>query len=118
MITPLRQQRHQDLQLAGLSEHTHEAYLRAVRQLATHFRLPPDQLTEEQLRQYLLYLKNDKQFAPSSLTIAACGITAGGLGESQPAGIGPSGPGPHSGACRGILRLTWNPAPSRRYGPP
>jgi integrase/recombinase XerD len=74
MITPLRQQMHQDLQLAGLSERTQEAYLRAVRQLAAHFRQAPDQLTENQLRQYLLSLKNDKQFAPSSLIVAACGI--------------------------------------------
>jgi integrase/recombinase XerD len=74
MITPLRQQMHQDLQLAGLSERTQEAYLRAVRQLAAHFRQAPDQLTEKQLREYLLYLKNDKLFAPSSLIVAACGI--------------------------------------------
>ena len=74
MITPLRQQMQQDLQLAGLSERTQEAYLRAVRQLAAHFRQAPDQLTENQLREYLLYLKNDKQFAPSSLIVAACGI--------------------------------------------
>jgi site-specific recombinase XerD len=74
MITPLRQQMHQDLQLAGLSQRTQEAYLRAVRQLAAHFRQAPDQLAEKQLREYLLYLKNDKQFAPSSLIIAACGI--------------------------------------------
>jgi integrase/recombinase XerD len=74
MITPLRQQMHQDLQLAGLSERTQEAYLRAVRQLAAHFRQAPDQLTETQLREYLLYLKNDKLFAPSSLIVAACGI--------------------------------------------
>jgi site-specific recombinase XerD len=74
MITPLRQQMHQDLQLAGLSERTQEAYLRAVRQLADHFHKAPDRLSEEQLRQYLLYLKNDKQFAPSSLIVAASGI--------------------------------------------
>ena len=74
MITPLRQRMQQDLQLAGLSERTQEAYLRAVRQLAAHFRQAPDQLTENQLREYLLYLKNDKQFAPSSLIVAACGI--------------------------------------------
>jgi integrase/recombinase XerD len=74
MITPLRQQMHQDLQLAGLSPRTQEAYLRAVRQLADHFRQPPDRLTETQLRDYLLFLKNEKQFAPASLQIAACGI--------------------------------------------
>jgi integrase/recombinase XerD len=74
MITPLRQRMQQDLQLAGLSERTQEAYLRAVRQLADHFHKAPDRLSEAQLRQYLLYLKNDKQFAPSSLIVAASGI--------------------------------------------
>lgn len=72
--TPLRERMRQDLQLAGLSARTQEAYLRAVRQFATHFSLPPDQLTEAQLRDYFLYLKNDKQLAPASLNIAFHGI--------------------------------------------
>jgi integrase/recombinase XerD len=72
--TPLRERMRQDLQLAGLSERTQEAYLRAVRQLATHFGKPPGRLTESELREYFLFLKNDKQFAPSSLRIAFYGI--------------------------------------------
>jgi len=64
----------QDLQLAGLAERTQDAYLRAVRQLAEHFRTPPDRLTEPQLRQYFLHLKNDRHFAPASLGIAYAGI--------------------------------------------
>jgi len=72
--TALRTRMQQDLQLAGLGERTQEAYLRAVRQLAAHFRRPPDQLTEEQLREYFLFLKNDKQFASPSLKIAFYGI--------------------------------------------
>jgi integrase/recombinase XerD len=72
--TELRRRMHQDLQLAGLSERTQEAYLRAVRQLAAHFKLPPDQITEPQLREYFLFLKNDKRFASASLKIAFCGI--------------------------------------------
>jgi hypothetical protein len=37
-MTPMpRQRMHQHLQLAGLSERTQEAYLRAVRQLAAHY---------------------------------------------------------------------------------
>jgi hypothetical protein len=48
--TPLRERMRQELQLAGLSERTQEAYLRAVRQLATHFGKPPDQVTEPELR--------------------------------------------------------------------
>ena len=74
MTTTLRQRMHQDLQLAGLSERTQEAYLRAVRQLADHFHTPPDRLTEQQVRDYLLHLKNDRKFASASLIVACCGI--------------------------------------------
>ena len=74
MTTALRQRMHQDLQLAGLSERTQEAYLRAVRQLADHFHTRPDRLSEQQVRDYLLHLKNDRNFASASLIIACCGI--------------------------------------------
>jgi integrase/recombinase XerD len=72
--TALRQRMLQDLQLAGLSERTQEAYLRAVRQLADHFHTPPDRLGEPQVREYFLHLKNDRKFAPASLVIAYSGI--------------------------------------------
>jgi integrase/recombinase XerD len=74
MTTSLRQRMHQDLQLAGLSERTQEAYLRAVRQLADHFHTPPDRLSEQQVRDYFLHLKNDRNFASASLGIAYSGI--------------------------------------------
>jgi integrase/recombinase XerD len=72
--TALRQRMLQDLQLAGLSARTQESYLRAVRQLADHFHTPPDRLSEQQARDYLLHLKNDRKFASSSLAIAYSGI--------------------------------------------
>jgi integrase/recombinase XerD len=74
MATALRQRMLQDLQLAGLSERTQEAYLRSVRQLADHFHTPPDRLSETQLRDYFLHLKNDRKFASGSLVIAYSGI--------------------------------------------
>jgi site-specific recombinase XerD len=64
----------QDLQLAGLSQRTQEAYLRAVRQLSDHYHTPPDRLSEQQVRDYFLHLKNDRQFASASLGIAYSGI--------------------------------------------
>lgn len=73
-MSTLRTQMIHDLQLGGLSERTQEAYVRAVRQLADYFHAPPDQLSEAQLRQYFLYLKNEKRFAPPSLKIAFSGI--------------------------------------------
>jgi len=72
--TALRQRMLQDLQLAGLSERTQEAYLRAVRQLADYFHTPPDRLSEPQVREYFLHLKNDRKFASASLVIAYSGI--------------------------------------------
>ena len=73
-MTPLRQRMVEDMQLRGLSEKTQEAYVRAVRQLAEHYGKSPDRISEEELRQYFLYLKNDKRASPSAVTIALCGI--------------------------------------------
>lgn len=73
-MTALRRRMHQDLQLTGHSERTQQSYLRAVWQLAEHFNTAPDQLSETQLREYILYLKNDKEFATGSLKIAVAGI--------------------------------------------
>ena len=73
-MTTLRQQMTQDLQIAGLSERTQEAYLRAVRQLTDHYGQAPDTLDEQQVRDYFLFLKNVKKFAPASLKMAFYGI--------------------------------------------
>jgi integrase len=70
----LRQRMHQYLQLAGLSERTQEAYLRAGRQLAAHYHTLPDRLSKQQVRDHLLHLKNDRKFASASLAIAYSGI--------------------------------------------
>jgi len=64
----------EDLQLRGLSERTQEMYVRAVRQLTQHFNKSPDQITEEELRQYFLHLKNVRKYSRSATTIALCGI--------------------------------------------
>ena len=73
-MTPLRQRMIEDLQLRGLSQKTQDAYVRAVRQLAEHYGKSPDRITEEELRQYFLYLKNVKRASRSACTIALCGI--------------------------------------------
>jgi site-specific recombinase XerD len=73
-MTPLRERMLEDLRLRGLSPKTQEAYVGAVRQLAAHYHKSPDQLSEDDLRQYFLYLKDVKQVAPSTLTIALSGI--------------------------------------------
>lgn len=73
-MTALRQKMIEDMQLHGLSARTQEAYVRAVRQLVEHCHKPPDQISEEDFRQYFLYLKNVRKVSRSTCTIALCGI--------------------------------------------
>ena len=73
-MTPLRQRMTEDMQLAGYSSKTQQAYVGAVRQLFAHFNCSPAQLTEEQLREYFLYLANERKVSRPTATIALCGI--------------------------------------------
>lgn len=73
-MTQLRQRMLEDMQLRGLSARTQGCYVTAVRQLAEHYHRSPDQLTEEDLRRYFLYLANEKRVARATATIALCGI--------------------------------------------
>jgi integrase/recombinase XerD len=73
-ITPLRQRMLEDMQLRGLSARTQEAYARAVWQLSQHYQRRPEALGDEELRQYFLYLTNEKKVARPTATIALCGI--------------------------------------------
>jgi hypothetical protein len=73
-MTPLRHRMLEDMQLRALSPRTQEAYIRAVRQLAEHFRKSPDLVTDEELRQYFLHLTQVQHYARATVTIALCGI--------------------------------------------
>jgi site-specific recombinase XerD len=73
-MTALRQRMIEDLQLRGLSKGTQIAYVRVVRQLAEYYGKSPDCISEEEVRQYLLYLKNDKQIAPGTFSAVRAGI--------------------------------------------
>ncbi len=73
-MTSLRQRMLEDMQLTGFSARTQEAYVNGVRQLAKYYRRSPDQISEEELRQYFLYLTQEKKVARATATIALCGI--------------------------------------------
>jgi len=73
-MTPLRQRMLDDMQLKGYSARTQEAYAYAVQRLAVHFHRSPELLTEEDLRQYFLFLTREKKVARATATIAMCGI--------------------------------------------
>jgi len=73
-MSALRQKMIEDMQLKGLAVRTQEAYVNAVLQLSRRFKKSPDNIAEEELREYFLYLKNEKQVADSTFSIALCGI--------------------------------------------
>jgi site-specific recombinase XerD len=64
----------EELQLRGYADRTVEAYVRAVVQLARFYGRSPDELSEEQVRDYLVQLNSVQKVARGTHTIALCGI--------------------------------------------
>jgi integrase/recombinase XerD len=65
----LYQKMSDDLHLTSKAKRTHDGYLREIRKLADHCRIPPNKVSEQQLRRYFLHLKNEKHFAEGSLRV-------------------------------------------------
>jgi site-specific recombinase XerD len=64
----------QDLQLKGLGERTQQSYCRALRKFTEFILVEPDVATEDDLRRYLLFIKNEKHFSASSINVAQNGL--------------------------------------------
>src|ERR1700732_4681865 len=58
-MSQLRERMIEDMILAGLALGTRQAYTQAVRRLAARYRRSPDQLSEEEVRGYLLELRQE-----------------------------------------------------------
>jgi hypothetical protein len=57
VMTPLRTRMIDDMKAEGLAGSTQVNYVQAVRRLAGHYHRSPDQLSEEEVRTYLLGLR-------------------------------------------------------------
>ena len=68
-MTDLRRRFMDDMTLHGMAPTTQKVYVHAVKQLAAHYGRSPDQLSEQELRDYFLYLANEKQVASSTLRL-------------------------------------------------
>ena len=66
-MSPLRQQFIRELVLRGIADRTQQCYVSAVYGLAKYYCKSPDQLSDEELKNYLFYLARDRQYAASSL---------------------------------------------------
>lgn len=73
-MSELRRKMTEDMQLRGFSERTQRSYLDAVKGLAKFYHRSPDNLSEEEIRDFFLHLINERGAARSTVTIYLCGI--------------------------------------------
>jgi len=73
-MTALRKQFIHYLQSQEMSTRTQTVSVRAVRQLAEYYHLSPDKITDEQIRQYLMSLKEQKHLSEGTVMQLLCGL--------------------------------------------
>ncbi len=73
-MSELRNRMIQDLKLAGLVEGTAREYLRAVRQLTAYYMTAPDRLSERQVQDYILYVRDDLGIAKGTFAPLFAGL--------------------------------------------
>ena len=73
-MTPLRMRMIDDMVAAGLMPATQAAYIQAVRGLAKHYRRSPDELSEAEVRSYLLHLRDQRGVAHGTFQPYHAGI--------------------------------------------
>jgi integrase len=64
----------EDMQLRGYAKRTQTTYARAVRQLENYWHLPAEEVSEQQVRDYFLYCRNEAGWSGSTMRIAYSGI--------------------------------------------
>jgi integrase/recombinase XerD len=67
-------QMREDLQLRGITEKTQNIYLREVGNFVKYFNRPPEDLGEAELREYLLYLLNDRNLSQGTFRFYVAGL--------------------------------------------
>jgi integrase/recombinase XerD len=66
-MTALRKRMLEELQRRNYSKETIRLYLFTVKDFSRHFKKRPDELNEAQMREYQLYLLNDRKLSPQSV---------------------------------------------------
>lgn len=73
-MSNIRQRMIEDMKLRALAPRTQDRYLHAIKALAKHYGRPPEKITEEQVRKYLLYLMETKEYAKSTFNVDRAAI--------------------------------------------
>lgn len=75
-MSSLREKFERELKIRGRSGRTIHAYVASVKALAAYYQKPPDQMSDEQIHEYLLFLVQEKKLAASSVNCAVQAIRA------------------------------------------
>ena len=73
-MTLLRQRMIEDMQVRNLAPHTQATYILHVSSFARHFCKSPELLGPEEIRDYQLYLTNQRKLAPSSIVVTTAAL--------------------------------------------
>ena len=75
-MTTLRTQCIESLQSQGVSAHTQDEYVRAVSQLAQFYDRSPERINEQEILEFLKFLKKSKGLSEGSILSGLCGLKA------------------------------------------
>jgi integrase/recombinase XerD len=73
-VSPLRKRMIRDMELAGLTGGTQQTYIRAIVKLQDYYHLRPDRLSERQVQQYVLWLRDEKRVAKGTFETSWHGL--------------------------------------------
>lgn len=72
--SPLRQRMREDMLLSNLSQKTQESYINGVLKLARYYRRSPSDLSEEEVRNFILFLKDESGLSVETVRVSFYGI--------------------------------------------
>ena len=73
-VSPLRKCMIRDMELAGFTRGTQQTYIGAVVKLQDHYHTRPDRLSEKQVQQYVLWLRDEKEVAKGTFQTSWYGL--------------------------------------------
>ena len=73
-MNPLRQKLIDEMELRGFAPSSRDNYTGVIHRMARHFNRPPDRITDDELKGYLLHLLREQQFAPATMVVTVSAL--------------------------------------------
>jgi site-specific recombinase XerD len=73
-MAELRDKMVRDMQLRNMAPRTQESYVRVVNELVNHYGKSPLKITAQEIEDYILYLRQERELSWNTCNVAICGI--------------------------------------------